>query len=109
MSSRASMLALGRSVVLLAFLLASQAVPAMAQPDRRPRIVDLADDSRRVVLQGNRHPLARAEFDRGAAPPDLPMSRMLLVLRRGPEENATLDRLLDEQQDRSSAHFHEWL
>jgi len=46
----------------------------------RPRIADRVDDSRMAVLQGNTHPLARPQFDQGAAPPNLPMDRMMLVL-----------------------------
>ncbi len=43
-----------------------------------PRISEAADDSRLVRLRGNTHPLARPEFDQGAAPPSLPMERMHL-------------------------------
>ncbi len=48
------------------------------------------DDARRTVLRGNRHPLARAEFDRGTAPAGLPMQRMLLVLQRSDEQESAL-------------------
>jgi Pro-kumamolisin, activation domain/Bacterial Ig-like domain (group 3) len=34
---------------------------------------------------------------------------MLLVLRRSPEQEVALSRLLDEQQEKSSANFHRWL
>ena len=43
------------------------------------------DESSLVVLQGNRHPLATPANDRGEAPSDLPMERMLLVLTRDAE------------------------
>ena len=42
------------------------------------------EDSDRVALSGNTHPLARAEFDRGLAPDNLRADRMLLVLRSSP-------------------------
>src|SRR5208282_3590437 len=58
---------------------------------------------------GNVHPLARLEFDQGVAPDDLPMERMLLVLQRGPEQEADLRQLLDDQQVKSSPRFHQWL
>src|SRR5688500_18408524 len=77
---------------------------ADAQGRRPPsRITQPVDDARVVVLRGNRHPLARTEFDRGPAPADLPMERMLLVLGRSPEQETALNRLLDEQQDRGSS------
>jgi len=51
-----------------------------------PRIREAVDESQRLVLKGNTHPLARSQYDRGAAPPDLPLNRMLLVLKRSPEQ-----------------------
>ncbi len=75
----------------------------------RPRITQAVDDSRLTTLRGNVHPLARPEFDRGAAPPDLPMQRMLLVLKRSSEQESALQQLLDEQQDKASPNFHKWL
>lgn len=67
------------------------------------------DDGQRTVLRGNRHPLARAEFDRGAAPAGLPMRRMLLVLKRSDEQEAALKSLLADQQAKGSSQFHQWL
>lgn len=74
-----------------------------------PRITQAVDESQRVILKGNTHPLARAQYDRGAAPPDLPLNRMLLVLKRSPEQESALRQLLDEQQDKSSPNYHKWL
>ena len=74
-----------------------------------PRVVQAVDENQVTVLEGNTHPLARPEFDRGPAPPDLPMQRMLLVLKRSPEQEAALQQLLDAQQDRSSPQYHAWL
>ena len=75
----------------------------------QPLIVQPLDETSRSVLKGNTHPLARQQFDRGAAPASLPMERMLLVLRRDPEQETTLRRLLDNQQDKASPSFHRWL
>jgi hypothetical protein len=86
--------------------------PALASGQARsvpPRITDPVDESRLTLLRGNTHPLARPEFDRGPAPASLPMERMLLVLKRSPEQQAELDQLLDEQQDASSPNYHKWL
>ena len=62
-----------------------------------------------VTLRGNTHPLARPEYDQGAAPDGLPTERMLLVLQRSAEQEAALRNLLDEQQIKSSPNFHMWL
>ncbi len=73
------------------------------------RITQAVDENNLVPLRGNVHPLARAEFDRGPAPFDLALNRMLLVLNRSPEQAGSLQALLDQQQDRSSPQYHRWL
>jgi len=45
----------------------------------------------------------------GAAPPDLPMQRMLLVLKRAPQQDFALRKLIDDQQDKASPNYHKWL
>lgn len=67
------------------------------------------DESARIVLSGNRHPLATPANDRGEVAPDLPMERMLLVLKREPAADSALQDLLAAQQDKSSPAFHAWL
>jgi pseudomonalisin len=75
----------------------------------RPLIVQGVDESQLTTLKGNTHPLARPEFDLGTAPATLPMERMLLVLKRSPEQEAALRKLLDDQQDKHSPNYHKWL
>ena len=75
----------------------------------RSLITQPVDEAKVTVLHGNTHPLARAQNDRGAAPDNLPMERMLLVLKRSPEQQAALDQLTAEQQDKSSPNYHKWL
>ncbi len=62
-----------------------------------------------MVLHGSTHPLARPEFDQGAAPASLPMERILLRLKRTPGQESALGLLLAQQQDRSSPNYHRWL
>lgn len=73
------------------------------------RITQEINESQRTVLHGNTHPLARPQFDRGAAPADLAMDRMLLVLKRSPAQEAAVEKLIAEQQDKSSPNYHKWL
>ena len=81
-----------------------------AAPSASRRLVtQFVDDSRRTSLLGNVHPLARREFDRGEAPSDLPLSRMVMILKRSSEQQATLDRLIEDQQDVHSPAYHQWL
>ena len=91
-------------------LLSISALQASAQSTFvQPRIRQAVDETKLTVLKHNTYPLARAEFDRGPAPADLPMENMLLVLKRSPEQEAALDKLMAEQLDKSSPNFHKWL
>jgi hypothetical protein len=95
----------------LASILIGLSLDARAQtaPGVGPRITAPIDETSLTRLAGNTHPLAHPEFDQGAAPPDLPMDRMLLVLKRSPEQESALQALLDQQHDKSSANYHRWL
>ena len=96
---------------ILAFVfLLFNCFPANGQQSPVPiRIHQAVNDQNRVTLRGNTPPLARAEFDRGVAPDDLPMRRMLLLLKRSPEQQLALAKLLTEQQVKGSDDYHRWL
>jgi hypothetical protein len=79
----------------------SNAVPA--------RVTDRVDVAQLVTLSGNTHPLARAQYDQGAAPSDLPMNRIMLMLKRSAAQEVALQDLLVQQQVTSSPNFHKWL
>ena len=93
--------------VLSAISVAQQ--PAAPSLPVQPRITQVPDETQLTTLRGNTHPLARAAFDRGAAPASMPLERMLLVLKRSPGQESELTRLLDEQQDKGSPIYHKWL
>jgi hypothetical protein len=83
---------------------------AIAQQSGVPRrIGQPIDEANLTVLHGNTHPLARTEFDVGTAPASLPMERMLLVLKRSPEREVALTKLLVDQQNKTSPSYHQWL
>ncbi|HUC28739.1 MAG TPA: protease pro-enzyme activation domain-containing protein, partial [Candidatus Acidoferrum sp.] len=86
---------------------AQEAAPASVA--MRPLITQPIDESQLTTLKGNTHPLARPVFDIGTAPATLPMERMLLVLKRSPQQEASLRSLLDNQQDKGSSNYHKWL
>jgi len=94
---------------VLALILVVPFVAAAQGNTARPRITERVDNSRLATLRGNTHPLARPQFDQGAAPADLPMNRIMLILQRSPEQEAALQNLLVEQQTTSSPNFHKWL
>ncbi|MDE3171260.1 MAG: S53 family peptidase [Acidobacteriota bacterium] len=73
------------------------------------RITQPISDSQLATLRGNIHPLARPEYDRGLAPSSLPLGHVMLLLKRSPQQEASLEALLAAQQDRNSPNFHHWL
>src|ERR1700694_5557418 len=114
--------AVRNSLVLLAVMLAlpgfraagqtkpDTASAAAAQSAAIPaRIIQTIDEAQLVRLKGNVHPLARQEFDQGVVADSQLINRMLLLLQRSPEQEAALQQLLGEQQNKASANFHKWL
>ena len=94
------------SLLTIVFALAA---PTPAQQSAPVLVTQAVDNSVRTALPGNVHPLARPEFDRGEAPADLPLTRMLLVLKRSPEQEVALRNFIDDQQDKNSPNYHQWL
>jgi hypothetical protein len=110
---RSSLFVLAAMLALAGGRAAAQSKPdsvTAAQVSRVPaRITQAIDETQLVWLQGNVHPLARPEFDRGLVSDATPMNRMLLLLQRSPEQEAALRQLMDEQQSQDSPNFHKWL
>ncbi len=99
-----------RTLLASAFIFFSYSLTTSAQTANvRARVTQPVDVENLVTLRGNTHPLARPEFDQGAAPDSLPMERMLLVLQRSTDQETALRKLLDEQQIKSSPNYHMWL
>jgi subtilase family serine protease len=88
---------------------AQQLPQTAASEPTPPLITQPVEESQLTILKGNTHPLARPQFDLGAASPTLPMRRMLLVLKRSPGQETALRQLLDNQQDKNSPGYHQWL
>src|SRR6266481_2953160 len=108
-------LTLRNSLFLLAVILALPAFRAAAQtkPDSATaaqtvaipaRITQAIDETQLVRLHGNVHPLARPEFDQGPVASELPMQRMLLVLKRSVEQESALAQMMIDQQNSASAN-----
>jgi hypothetical protein len=104
-----NVLSLPRSVLLSLCLYLIPAVASAQATSPQSRIVESVNESVLITLRGNTHPLAQPQFDRGPAPPDLPMARMLLVLKRSAAQELALGKLLDDQQDQISPRYHQWL
>src|SRR5712692_3051882 len=111
---------LGRGVLAGALLLAlsclqvgAQTPAAQSGADQQnrvaARVTETVDDTNRMVLRGNVHPQARAEFDAGVVADAQPVTRMLLLLQRSEEQETALRQLMEEQQSKNSPSYHAWL
>jgi subtilase family serine protease len=90
---------------LLLFCLASTLCFA-AQSDR---IVGTIDAGQSIPLAKSLHPQAQPQYDLGPADPSLKLTYMTLFTAPSPSQQKSLDQLLAQQQDRSSANYHKWL
>src|SRR5258708_2195477 len=81
------------------------ALPLLAQQNR---ITGPIDD-RRAAVEGSLHPNAQPRFDLGVAEPSLKIPYVTIMLKPSTAQQAELERLLEEQQDRSSPSYHHWL
>ena len=83
---------------------------AMAQNSApAARIVNPIDESQLTTLKGAMHPLANAKNDRGAAPGDMQLDRMHLVLTRGASQETALRQLIGQLHTPGNASYHKWL
>ena len=79
-------------ILLSAFisLLLSSPISTLAQTSSvRPRVTQTVDMQNLSRSGETSIPWRRPQFDQGAAPDDLPMQRMLLVLQRGADQEAS--------------------
>jgi len=87
----------------------TQAETQTQAPKAVQRITQAVDEKNLVLLKGNVPSLALARFDQGAVADAYPLHRILLLLQRGPDQEAALSQFMEQQQDKSSPNFHAWL
>ena len=76
----------------------------------RSLIAGKIDESKLVTLEGNTHPAAwKSSNDRGAVADDFRLDGIQMLLKRSPEQQAALDKLVDAQTTKGSPLYHQWL
>jgi len=98
-----------RVTILLVVSAGGFAVGQTQQTQPASRITSPINEQNRVTLAGNVHPLAQAQYDRGAVPDSFPVQRTLLMLRRSPQEEAALQDFLVQTHTLGNAQYHKWL
>src|SRR6185437_4308764 len=79
-----------------------------SQVTSRNRILRPVDAAQFAPILGTAHPMARAQFDRGRTDTTKAVSASL-TFRLSPAQQADMDLLLRQQQDRTSPNYHKWL
>jgi subtilase family serine protease len=102
---------LGNAAVVLSLAagLASLGTVTAAGAQTVSRIVGQPDDGKLVRLVGNTHPMARPRYDRGRLDGGTSMERLVLLLKRSPEQEAALAAFNERQYQEGSADYHHWL
>ena len=88
------------------------AVTACAQAPWAPpaaRVREAIDETKRVTIERQVHPLARPQFDQGLMPDDTDTGSVFLLLQRSPEQEAAAKKLVDDLHRPGSPVFHQWL
>jgi subtilase family serine protease len=74
-----------------------------------PLISSAVDETQRITLSGHVHPMARAALDAGEVSSSLAMSELQLIFKRSETQQRNLQKLLTDQQDRTSPRYRKWL
>jgi len=100
----------GLSVVVAVCLSGFAGPPALqAQRNTHDRIVRKADTRSSFRVNGNIHPLARPDNDRGKVGESFRMERVSVIFKATEAQNAALEALLEQQQNPASPDYHKWL
>jgi len=91
--------------VIAAMLLTVRLSEAQVQP----LVTGAVDDSNRVTLSGNVHPMAKAKYDAGRVEDSFAADRLHVILKRSPEQERALAQFLTDSHSPGSASYHKWL
>ena len=86
-------------------------IPTASKAQNRvyDRIVRKPAAESKTTVRGNVHPFARPRFDRGKLDPSFKMQRITIMFKPTDEQEAELNRLVEDQQNPASPNYHKWL
>jgi subtilase family serine protease len=97
------------AVLLIGSFAALLSQTALSQTTSRALISEKVDENKLVTLAGNTRPEASAANDAGAVPDNFPVEHMLLQLKRSPQQEQAVEKLIAALHDPQSPSFHKWL
>jgi len=99
----------GTCSIVAAFLLISGCCMSLTAQAPANRVTGSIDENKVTTLFGNVHPMARAEFDRGAVSAEMRLEHLVFQLQPSAAQQAALDALVEAQHDPQSPLYHHWL
>jgi len=95
----------------LLFVLLSQAMFATVLTSAHPvaRVTRKVDNNNRIILHGHVPTAIQKATDLGRLPGNTPMKHVIMVLKADPEQEHQLRVVIDQQQDKNTANFHQWV
>lgn len=98
------------AMLTLALALVSQAVFATVFTSAHPvaRVTKKVDNSRRAILPGHVPAALRRATDLGRLDSTIQSNHMIMVLRSDEQQKREIRRIIDEQQDKRTANYHQW-
>jgi subtilase family serine protease len=98
-----------RSRATFSLLLIAAAFSTLSFAVQPDRINAPLSNGQMISLKGHMHGLARPEFDQGRTDGNKVIHGLSLSFKPSPAQQASLDKLLAQQQDSSSPNYHRWL
>src|ERR1700752_822040 len=98
-----------KCTLIVAFAVSVMFLPVMLPAQSQPRITKPIDTKSLTRVPSSTHPLANPQNDRGRVDANLPMERMMLVMKPSEEQRATMQARINRQNDPDSAIYHQWL
>jgi hypothetical protein len=100
-------------VAMFALLLASlsQVMFAKVTTSAHPevRVTKKVDNSKRTTLYGHVSAATRIATDLGRQEPQTPSPGMIMVLKSDENQKHEIRKVIDEQQDKRTANYHQWV
>ncbi|MFY9659583.1 MAG: protease pro-enzyme activation domain-containing protein, partial [Terriglobales bacterium] len=111
MSSRVSEKLFSIFVAIFVLFSISTTLFAEIHTTARPqvRVTARVDNSKRTTLYGHVSGAIRMSRDMGRIDPNTPTGRVILVLNSDDEQKRELRRVIDEQHDKRTANYHQWV
>lgn len=83
--------------------------PLAQTPATSSRIAQAIDNNSVTPIKGNVSPRAQAQYDQGKVEDSFKLPYVTMFFKPTAAQQASLNKLLEQQQDRSSPNFHKWL